>query len=211
MSHRPRSSHWVCQTSGGPASISGPCVTATPSMTHSAVAPDWVLRHSRSALPSPEISNTLAICQNSGTPLATIPERATVVPFISHAATSPDCVLRHTMSARPSPSRSPTPAICQERGTPTAITAFCLTEIDVFTGQGPQGVVVTSTSQTETSPDCVLRHRRSALPSPSRSRTPAICHDKGTPLASTKVAGPVPSGPPNFTAVPSINHTATSP
>src|SRR6266542_4013880 len=72
-------------------------------------APELVFRHSRSGLPSPLKSPTLAITQAGGTlPRPRLP--TTAPPFISHITTLPvSC--RHTMSALPSPLKSPTAAI----------------------------------------------------------------------------------------------------
>ena len=43
----------MIHSSGTPDATTGPCVTATPSMSHTATSPVRALRQTRSALPSP--------------------------------------------------------------------------------------------------------------------------------------------------------------
>src|SRR5208283_1608773 len=84
-----------------------------------------------------------------------------VVPFISQIATSPD-VSRQRMSVLPSPLKSPVPTIVQVLGdtVPTYEVVGLKIEVPFI-------------SQIATSPD-VSCQRMSALPSPLKSRWPAI-------------------------------------
>src|SRR5262249_48986208 len=121
-----------------------------------------------------------------------------LVPFINHTTSALLALSRHRMSALPSALKSPTPAmlhVAPGRGAePPTVTSSLATRVEPFN------------SHTATSP-AALRHRRSDLPSPSKSPMPATLHDGSgltgvLPLLTNELPAMV---------VPSICHSASCP
>src|SRR5712671_4299105 len=125
-------------------------------------------------------------------PLATVAHDFRVAPFISQATTSPVEELDQIRSAFPSPSKSPTPESCH--GLPKPVRPVASVAHDF--------VVAPSISHSTTSPESGFSHTRSALPSPSRSPTPATVQFEFAPENSEAQ---------DLIEVPFISHSETSP